>query len=163
MRKTIYNPDTLAPPVGHFDRAVKFGADWLFISGTSALTNVQGDMRKRKLVKGIEAQTHETLDNIERVLKDAGGKLADIYEVRMILKKREHFAVVDAIFEERIPGKSFIAHGYKGELLHPDMELEIEAYAYLGKTQTVRKRYPAKKAAAKPKAPARRASTRARR
>ena len=66
MRKTIYNPDTLAPPVGHFDRAVKFGADWLFISGTSALTNVQGDMRKRKLVKGIKAQTHETLDNIER-------------------------------------------------------------------------------------------------
>ena len=155
MKKTIYNPDTLAPPVGHFDRAVRFGSDWLFISGTSALTNVQGDMKKRKLVKGIKAQTHETLDNIERVLKDAGGKLSDIYEVRMILKKREHFQAVDAVFKERIPNKGFIAHGYKGELLHPDMELEIEAYAYLGKTTTVRKRYP-KKVAAKKKAPAKR-------
>ena len=154
MKKTIYNPDTLAPPVGHFDRAVRFD-NWLFISGTSALTNVKGDMKKRKLVKGIKAQTHETLDNIERVIKDAGGKLADIYEVRMILKKREHFQAVDAIFKERIPNKGFIAHGYKGELLHPDMELEIEAYAYLGKATTVRKRYP-KKAAAKKKAPAKR-------
>tara|TARA_B100000686_G_scaffold332518_1_gene397358 strand:+ start:405 stop:896 length:492 start_codon:yes stop_codon:yes gene_type:complete len=163
MKKTIYNPDTLAPPVGHFDRAVKFGANWLFVSGTSALTNVQGDMKKRKLVKGIKAQTHETLDNIDKVLKDAGGSLADIYEVRMILKKREHFPIVDAIFKERIPKKGFIAHGYKGELLHPDMELEIEAYAYLGKTQTVRKRYPKKKAPAKRKAPARRTTARARR
>ncbi len=161
MKKTIYNPDTLAPPVGHFDRAVKFGANWLFVSGTSALTNVQGDMKKRKLVKGIEAQTRETLDNIERVLKDAGGKLSDIYEVRMILKKREYFSIVDAIFKERIPRKGFIAHGYKGELLHPDMELEIEAYAYLGKTQTVRKRYPKKQAPAKRAAP--RTGARARR
>ena len=156
MKKTIYNPDTLAPPVGHFDRAVRFGSDWLFISGTSALTNVRGDMKKRKLVKGIEAQTHETLDNIERVLKDAGGKLSDIYEMRMIIKKREHFSVVDQILKERIPKKGFIAHGYKGELLHPDMELEIEANAYLGKTTTVRKSYAKKKAPAKPKAPARR-------
>ena len=160
MKKTIYNPDTLAPPVGHFDRAVRFGNDWLFISGTSALTNVRGDMKKRKLVKGIKAQTHVTLDNIERVLKDAGGKLADIYEMRMIIKKRDHFAVVDSILAERIPKKGFIAHGYKGELLHPDMELEIEAYAYLGKTTTVRKRYAKKKAPAKRKAPAKKATAR---
>ncbi len=160
MKKTIYNPDTLAPPVGHFDRAVRFGNDWLFISGTSALTNVRGDMKKRKLVKGIKAQTHVTLDNIERVLKDAGGKLADIYEMRMIIKKRDHFAVVDSILTERIPKKGFIAHGYKGELLHPDMELEIEAYAYLGKTTTVRKRYAKKKAPAKRKAPAKKATAR---
>jgi enamine deaminase RidA (YjgF/YER057c/UK114 family) len=154
MKKTIYNPDTLAPPVGHFDRAVRFGNDWLFISGTSALTNVRGDMKKRKLVKGIKAQTNKTVDNIERVLKDAGGKLSDIYEMRMIIKKRDHFAVVDSILKERIPKKGFIAHGYKGELLHPDMELEIEAYAYLGKTTTVRKKYTKKKAPAKRKAPA---------
>ena len=76
-------------------------------------------MRQRKLVKGIEAQTHETLDNIEKVLKDAGGELSDIYEVRMILKKREHFPIVDAIFKERIPAKGFIAHGYKGEPAAP--------------------------------------------
>ena len=29
-------------------------------------------------------------------------------------------------------GKGFIAHAYEGVLLHPEMELEIEANAYLG-------------------------------
>ena len=62
MKKTIYNPDTLGPPVGHFDRAVRFD-DWLFISGTSALTHLQGDISDRHLVEGIEAQTHQTLDS----------------------------------------------------------------------------------------------------
>lgn len=131
MKKTRYNPSTLAPPVGHFDRGVRFG-DWLFISGTSALTNVRGDMLERKLVEGIDAQTRETLDNIEKVCKDAGGSLADIYEMRVILKKREYFKTVSDIFKERIPDLGFICHGYQGDLLHPDMELEIEAYAYLG-------------------------------
>lgn len=131
MKKTSYNPDTLAPPVGHFDRAVRFG-DWLFISGTSALTNVKGDMMNRRLVKGIEAQTHETLDNIEKVCKAAGGSLEDIYEFRVIMKQPEHFKVVSDIFKERVPKRGFICHGYPGGLLHPEMELEIEAYAYLG-------------------------------
>lgn len=132
MKKTIYNPELLEAPVGHFDRAVRFG-DWLFLSGTSALTNVSGSMAGRRLVEGIEAQTHETLDNIEHVLQAAGGSLADIYEVRMVLKKREHFATVDRILQDRIPNKGFIAHAYEGVLLHPEMELEIEVNAYLGR------------------------------
>ena len=131
MKKTIYNPETLGPPVGHFDRAVRFD-DWLFISGTSALTHLRGDIGDRHLVEGIEAQTHQTLDNIEKVCRAAGGSLANIYEIRMILKEREYFGIVSDIFKERIPDKGFIAHGYKGELLHPEMELEVEAYAYLG-------------------------------
>ena len=130
-KKTVYNPATLAPPVGHFDRAVRFG-DWLFVSGTSALTNVSGPIEERRLVEGIEAQAHETLDNIAKVLEDAGGSLADVYEVRVILKRREDFGVVDRILKERIPDKGFVAHAYEGVLLHPEMELEIEVNAYLG-------------------------------
>jgi enamine deaminase RidA (YjgF/YER057c/UK114 family) len=84
------------------------------------------------LVEGIGAQTHETLDNIEKVLEAAGGSLADIYEVRVILKTRDDFSVVDRILSERIPAKGFIAHAYEGVLLHPEMEIEIEANAYLG-------------------------------
>jgi enamine deaminase RidA (YjgF/YER057c/UK114 family) len=135
VRKTIYNPATLAPPVGHFDRAVRLG-DWLFISGTSALTNVSGPMSQRRLVSGIEAQTRETLDNIEKVLKDAGGTLESIYEIRVILKSREDFPVVSRILGERMPRLGFIAHGYEGTLLHPQMEIEIEANAYLGPTES---------------------------
>jgi enamine deaminase RidA (YjgF/YER057c/UK114 family) len=144
MKKIIYNPTTLAAPVGadptapvgHFERAVRFG-DWLFISGTSALTNVSGPLSERRLVAGIEAQTQETLDNIERVLQAAGGNLAQIYEIRMILKKREYLGIVDNVLRQRIPAKGFICHGYEGVLVHPDMEIEIEANAYLGAIESV--------------------------
>ena len=131
MKKTIYNPDTLAPPVGHFDRAVRLD-NWLFISGTSAMTGVQRAMNDRRLVKGIDAQTNLTMDNIEKVCQAAGASLEDIYEFRIIVKEREYFSIVSDILKERLPNKGFIAHGYRGDLLHPEMELEIEAYAYLG-------------------------------
>ena len=54
MNKLTFNPATLAPPVGHFDRAVKIGP-WLFISGTSALTHKTGRIEDRKLSPTIEA------------------------------------------------------------------------------------------------------------
>jgi enamine deaminase RidA (YjgF/YER057c/UK114 family) len=114
---------------------VRFG-DWLFVSGTSALTNVSGPIEERRLVEGIEAQTHETLDNIARVLEAAGGSLENVYEVRVTLRRRHDFGVVDRILKERIPGKGFIAHAYEGVLLHPEMELEIEVNAYLGPLET---------------------------
>lgn len=131
MKKTIYNPETIGPPVGHFDRAVQFD-NWLFVSGTSAMTGLTGPMNDRKLEPGIQRQTQLTLDNIEKVLQAAGASFDQVYEMRIIVKEREHFAEVDRQLRERIPNKGYIAHGYKGELLHPDMELEIEVYAYLG-------------------------------
>jgi enamine deaminase RidA (YjgF/YER057c/UK114 family) len=146
MKKTIYNPTTLAAPVGaspeapvgHFERAVRFD-DWLFISGTSALTNVPGPMLERRLVKGCEAQVRETIDNIERVLVAAGGSLDQIYEMRITLKDGKNFGIVDRVLRERIPKKGFICHGYQGVLLHPEMELEIEANAYLGLTDAMQR------------------------
>jgi enamine deaminase RidA (YjgF/YER057c/UK114 family) len=134
MKKTIYNPETIGPPVGHFDRAVRFD-NWLFVSGTSALTGLSGPMNDRRLEPGIERQTQLTLDNIEKVMQAAGGSLSDIYEMRIIVKQREHFSVVDRQLQERIPNKGYISHGYQGELLHPEMELEIEVYAYLGELE----------------------------
>ncbi len=133
MKKIVYNPSTLAHPVGHFDRAIRLG-DHLLISGTSALTNVSGPLAERRLVEGIVAQTHETLDNIERVLESAGATLSQIYELRIVLRAREDFGQVDTILSQRLPDKGFICHAYEGVLIHPAMAIEIEAKAYLGES-----------------------------
>lgn len=131
MKKIAINPSTLAKPVGHFDRAVRIG-DWLFISGTSALTNVSGSLGDRELLKGIEAQTHEALDNIQRVLDAADARFDQVYEVRITLRDPAQYPIVDRIMRERYPNKGFIAHAYGGTMVHPDMEIEIEVNAYLG-------------------------------
>jgi enamine deaminase RidA (YjgF/YER057c/UK114 family) len=129
MKKAIFNPKTLAAPVGHFDRAVKIGP-WLFISGTSALTHKTGRIEDRKLSPTIEEQTRETLTNIQRVCEDAGYALEDIYELRIFITKREFFGKVDAIVKEVLPKRGFVCHAYQAELMNRDMLIEIEANAY---------------------------------
>jgi enamine deaminase RidA (YjgF/YER057c/UK114 family) len=129
MKKAIFNPKTLAAPVGHFDRAVRIGP-WLFISGTSALTHKTGRIEERKLSPTIEEQTRETLTNIQRVCEDAGYALEDIYELRIFITKREFFGSVDAIVKEVLPTRGFVCHAYQAELMNRDMLIEIEANAY---------------------------------
>ena len=129
MIKKIFNPKTLAAPVGHFDRAVRIGP-WLFISGTSALTHKSGPIAERKLSPTIEQQARETLTNIQRVCEDAGYSLEDIYEIRIFITKREFFGPVDAIVKEMLPKRGFVCHAYQAELMNRDMLIEIEANAY---------------------------------
>ncbi|MFM9883964.1 MAG: RidA family protein [Burkholderiales bacterium] len=129
MKKTAFNPTTLAPPVGHFDRAVKIGP-WLYISGTSALTHKTGPIEARKLSPTIEEQTRETLANIQRACEAAGYALADIYELRIFMTKREFFGRIDAIVKELLPARGFVCHAYEAGMMNPDMLIEIEANAY---------------------------------
>jgi enamine deaminase RidA (YjgF/YER057c/UK114 family) len=129
MKKSVFNPKTLAAPVGHFDRAVRIGP-WLFISGTSALTHKTGRIEERKLSPTIEEQTRETLTNIQRVCEDAGYALEDIYELRIFITKREFFGKVEAIVMEVLPKRGFVCHAYQAELMNRDMLIEIEANAY---------------------------------
>jgi enamine deaminase RidA (YjgF/YER057c/UK114 family) len=129
MSRIVFNPKTLAPPVGHFERAVKIGP-WLFISGTSALTHKTGRIEDRRLSPTIEEQTRETLTNIQRVCEDAGYALEDIYELRIFITKREFFGKVDAIVKELLPKRGFVCHAYQADLMNRDMLIEIEANAY---------------------------------
>ncbi len=130
MQKRSINPRTLARPVGHFDRAVLLG-NTLWISGTSALTHVEGDVQDRKLPPTIEEQTRLTFENIGKVLADAGGTLSDIFKLQVYMVRREDWDAVDRITKEYLPGKGFINSAFLTELLNPDMLIEIEATAWI--------------------------------
>ena len=130
MRKQPINPSSLAPPVGHFDRAVRLG-NTLWISGTSALTHVRGDIRDRTLPPSIEEQTRLTYENIRKVVEDAGGTMADIFKLQVYLVRRQDWEAIDRITREYLPDKGFINSAFLAELLHPDMLVEIEATAWI--------------------------------
>ena len=129
MHKQAINPSTLQAPVGHFDRAIRID-NVLYVSGTSALTNAGGgDISNRNLVDGIEAQTRETLDNIKKVIDDAGFKMSDIFRIYMFITDRKYFKAVDEITKEYLPEKGFMSSGIVCDLAHPDMLVEIEVTA----------------------------------
>ena len=130
MQKQSINPDTLAAPVGHFDRAVRMG-NTLWISGTSALTHMKGDVQDRRLPPSIEEQTRLTFENIKKVLDAAGGSLSDIFKLQVYTVRREDFAVIDQVTKEYLPDKGFINSAFITELLNPEMLIEIEASAWI--------------------------------
>lgn len=130
MQKQSINPDTLAAPVGHFDRAVRMG-NTLWISGTSALTHMKGDVQDRRLPPSIEEQTRLTFENIKKVLDAAGGSLSDIFKLQVYIVRREDFAVIDQVTKEYLPDKGFINSAFITELLNPEMLIEIEASAWI--------------------------------
>lgn len=130
MQKQSINPDTLAAPVGHFDRAVRMG-NTLWISGTSALTHMKGDVQDRRLPPSIEEQTRLTFENIKKVLDAAGGSLPDIFKLQVYIVRREDFAVIDQVTKEYLPDKGFINSAFITELLNPEMLIEIEASAWI--------------------------------
>ena len=130
MQRQSINPSSLAPPVGHFDRAVRLG-NILWISGTSALTHARGDVQDRTLPPTIEEQTRLTYENIGKVLQDAGGTMADIFKLQVYMVRREDWDAVDRITKEFLPDKGFINSAFLTELLNPDMLIEIEATAWL--------------------------------
>ncbi|WP_037370738.1 RidA family protein [Amycolatopsis orientalis] len=124
------NPGTLAEPAGHFDRAVRIGP-WLFISGTSALTNLSGTIEERRMPEDFREQANIAFDNIEKVLHEAGATFEHVYEIRTMLSDAADFGVLNELFRERMPGRGFIGHGYVTGFLAPGMKIEIEANAYL--------------------------------
>lgn len=124
------NPDTLAEPAGHFDRAVQIGP-WLFISGTSALTNLSGTIEERRMPDTFLEQANSAFDSIEKVLTAAGATFDDVYEIRAMLSDAADFGTLNDIFRERLPNRGFVGHGYVTEFLAPGMKVEIEANAYL--------------------------------
>ena len=130
MQKIPINPDTLATPVGHFDRAVRMD-NMLWISGTSALTHVVGDVQDRNLPPSVEEQTRLTFENIKKVLDAAGGKMSDIFKLQVYIVRREDFHAIDQVTKEYLPDKGFINSAFVTELLNPDMLIEIEATAWL--------------------------------
>ena len=129
--KQTYNPDTLGEPVGPFSRAVRIG-DILYVAGTSAITHQTGPIWDRPLADDFETQARQTFDNVQKVLVDAGGTLADIYKITMLLKDRKYFEQISKIRAEYFPEKAYVSTGFITDLMRDDMLIEIDAEAYLG-------------------------------
>lgn len=128
-RRISINPGALAAPVGPFDRAVKIGP-WLLISGTSALTHLPGPFLERYLPPTMAEQAELTFRNIASVCEEAGYAMSDICQIRYTIKDRAWLPDVHATIRRFLPGRGFISSAYQGELLRPEMLIEVEATAW---------------------------------
>ena len=98
-RRQIIQPDGVASlPI--FSLAIRSG-DLIFLSGQ--LGAVPGESPPRVVDGGIEAETRQTMENIEAVLDAAGATLQDLLKCTVFLADIEDYAAMNAVYAEYFP------------------------------------------------------------
>ncbi|KKS96099.1 MAG: translation initiation inhibitor, TdcF protein [Candidatus Gottesmanbacteria bacterium GW2011_GWA2_43_14] len=111
--------------VGPYSQAVKIG-DLVFVSGQIGI-----DPKTDEMVKGgINVQTHQTLKNLDEVLKAAGTGQENVLKVTVYLANMADFPVMNGIygkfFREPYPARATV----QVVKLPKDALIEIECIAY---------------------------------
>ncbi|GAA5444776.1 2-iminobutanoate/2-iminopropanoate deaminase [Microbulbifer sp. NBRC 101763] len=83
-------------------------------------------------VGDIEAQTRQTLSNVEAVLKEGGADWTDVLKCNVYLKDMKYFQEMNNIFSEIFPDNPPARTTVQTPLAEECMLVEIDAVAYVG-------------------------------
>jgi reactive intermediate/imine deaminase len=124
MSRQTFSTNSKWEPIVGYSRAVKVG-NMVFVTGTTAT-----DYETGKIV-GVNdpyAQTKQTLQNIESVLKRAGAEMKDVVRTRLfvtdISKWQEYGRAHAEYFREVLPATTMVE---VSKLISPEMMVEVEA------------------------------------
>lgn len=135
MSQSITVPE-LAQPLAHYPHARRVG-DLIFVSGVSCR---QADNSHKGVTihedgtveKDIAEQAAAVLDNIDRILKEAGSGIDDVVDVTVFLVDMDDYAgfneVYNRYFEaETGPTRTTVA---VHQLPHPNLLVELKVVAH---------------------------------
>ena len=126
MKERI-NTEKAPGAIGPYSQGIKVG-DMIFFSGQLPINVETGQMPE-----GIEAQTAESLKNIQGLLESQGLTFADVVKTTVFLDSMDDFATMNGVyakfFTEPYPARSAVevAKLPKGALV------EIEVIAHISK------------------------------
>jgi reactive intermediate/imine deaminase len=124
-KQAIHSPDAPAA-IGPYSQAIRTG-DTLWMSGQIPL-----DPSTMAIVEGgIEAQAARVLDNMQAVLKAAGGELDDVVKLSILLVDLGDFAKVNDLMARRFRQPYPARSTYQVAALPRGARIEVEAIAQL--------------------------------
>ena len=80
----------------------------------------------------IEAQTRQTLSNVEAVLREGGASWDDVLKCNVYLKDMKDFQRMNVIFSQTFPDNPPARTTVQTPMAEETMLIEIEAVAYIG-------------------------------
>ncbi len=123
MEKVIINTTEAPAAVGPYVQAVKIGG-MIYCSGQLGLDPKTGNLREN-----IEAQTKQSMENLGKVLKEAGSDYSKIIKTTIFLADMNDFSVVNEIYKSYF-GESYPARScVQVAKLPKDGLVEIECIA----------------------------------
>lgn len=124
-RKSIINSKEAMQPTGPYSQGVSFGS-FIFIAGQTAIDPNTGEL----VSGGIEAETRQTLKNLNAVLVASGSSLEQVLKTTVFLKNINHFDTVNKIYSEYFtlcpPARTCL----EVSAMPKGAMIEIEAIAY---------------------------------
>ena len=115
----------VAPPVGAYSNCLRAG-DFIFVAGTLS-TDEQGN----RVGSTIEEQTVRTLENIQKILEEAGADLDDIVKATVYLSDYSLFERYNRVYSRYFsdPKPTRMTCGVQ---LREGFLIEIDVIAYKG-------------------------------
>lgn len=127
MSKKVISTSRAPQAIGPYSQAIQTGS-WLFVSGQIALDAPTGEV----VAGDVQAQTNLVMENIKAILETAGGSLDAMVKCTLYLKDLSDFAKVNEVygsyFSEAPPARATVQVAG----LPKDVDVEIDAIAYLG-------------------------------
>lgn len=106
MEKIILSTELAPRAIGPYSQAVRVG-QFVFLSGQLGV-----DVKSGLLKEGIEAQTHQVLDNIGAVLSSLGLNYSHVVKTLVFVRDLEDFDRINAIyatvFSDAPPARSLV-------------------------------------------------------
>lgn len=107
-----------------FSQAIVHG-ETVYVSGQVGIDPDTGDV----VEGGIEAETRQTMDNIEAILKATGSSLDAVVKTTVYLADVDQFDVFNEIYEEFISEPKPARTAFEAGDLAIDIEVEIDVVA----------------------------------
>lgn len=126
--KRIISTGKAPAAIGPYSQGYRAG-NFIFVSGQGPLNpqtgKIQGDT--------IEEQTRQTLENIKAILEADGASMADVVKVSVLLTDLANFKPMNEVYQTFFPALFPARICYGVGLALPNMLVEIDATAYVGK------------------------------
>ncbi|QEQ96224.1 RidA family protein [Neptunomonas concharum] len=122
MNRSIISTEKAPAAIGTYSQAVKVG-NTVYMSGQIPLVPETMEM----VTESFEAQAVQVFENLKAVAEAAGGSLADMVKLTILLSDLANFATVNEVmaryFSEPYPARAAFAV----KALPKDADIEIEA------------------------------------
>jgi 2-iminobutanoate/2-iminopropanoate deaminase len=128
MEKKIIKTDRAPAAIGPYSVGVLSG-NFVFTAGQLGLNPATGELAPG----GIQAQTRQTLTNIQNILEAVGSSMNSVVKTTVFLVNMQEFAAMNEIYGEFFQGEPPARTTVQVASLPKNAAIEIEAIAIVNK------------------------------